>query len=443
MSISPTPDAHDGEYLYNLWRSSGLSQRQLAKQLGMSFNALHGLIWRYQVEQGLGNRETDGNVMTASAVVPRVRSLEDLIEALGVNTDEWEILEYRVHKYDAYRKDTQKDISFENGKISGTYRDNGDLTIEELYSVQAKFARKNPEPLQPVVSPVRVNLGPLPTFERSEADSVLFVSDLHIGFRRNLRDGRLDPTHDRLAISAVLNLIATLDFDQIIIGGDLLDMAEWSDKYAREPEFYWTTQASLIEMGWLLGQIRSLTDAKVVVLGGNHEERLSGYLLKHAVHAYGIEVSGKPWHSLDAMLGLSDLGILEVQPPYWIGETRFEHGETVKSRSGATASNVVENSMVSTVFGHIHRIELAWKTLWGREPKQIFAASSGCLCRVDGAVPAVKAENNWQQGVLILRHNATIPVPVPIVNGAAYVDGWAYHGSDYVETLRSDTQYNF
>jgi len=66
---------------------------------------------------------------------------------------------------------------------------------------------------------------------------------------------------------------------------------------------------------------------------------------------------------------------------------------------------------VSTIFGHVHRIEMQHKTRRTKDgPRHSFAATPGCLCRLDGAVPSTKSSTdskgrpvgsveNWQQGV--------------------------------------------
>lgn len=72
----------------------------------------------------------------------------------------------------------------------------------------------------------------------------------------------------------------------------------------------------------------------------------------------------------------------------------------------------------SVIFGHCHRLELAHRT-WGSRLGGITvsAASPGCLARVDGGVPGfnhtvnaqgeiVNSSEDWQQGLLLIEHNA-------------------------------------
>lgn len=86
------------------------------------------------------------------------------------------------------------------------------------------------------------------------------------------------------------------------------------------------------------------------------------------------------------------------------------HGHKVRS-AASTAAAVIDDERVSTIFGHIHRIEFQSKTRRTKAgAKHAWAASPGCLCRIDGAVPSMKsatdvhgrpvpAVENWAQGV--------------------------------------------
>ena len=95
------------------------------------------------------------------------------------------------------------------------------------------------------------------------------------------------------------------------------------------------------------------------------------------------------------------------------------------------------------IYGHIHRIETAFKTREDFDgPRTIMAASPGCLARIDGAIPSTKGGvdldgrplvryENWQQGLGVVtfedtgEHKFAYEV-IPIY------DGWAmYHGKEY------------
>lgn len=57
----------------------------------------------------------------------------------------------------------------------------------------------------------------------------------------------------------------------------------------------------------------------------------------------------------------------------------------------ATAHGYLATEKVSVIYGHIHRREYAARTREDRDgPKEIMAATPGCLARIDGVVPSTK-----------------------------------------------------
>jgi len=140
--------------------------------------------------------------------------------------------------------------------------------------------------------------------------------------------------------------------------------------------------------------------------------------------AFGIRKANAPetWPVLSVpyLLRLDELGVEYIggYPAgiYWLNDRlACIHGSKVRS-SGSTAALVVDDERVSTIFGHVHRIELAYKTRRVRAgARTSLAASPGTLARIDGAVPSTKgstdplgrpvpAVENWQQGVGVVTY---------------------------------------
>ena len=68
--------------------------------------------------------------------------------------------------------------------------------------------------------------------------------------------------------------------------------------------------------------------------------------------------------------------------------------------------------------------------------------SMGCLCRVDGKVPGVKARQNWQQAIGFVEYLKTgehTITPIEIVSGRAIFRGKMYEARDRLDDLRRDT----
>jgi len=128
---------------------------------------------------------------------------------------------------------------------------------------------------------------------------------------------------------------------------------------------------------------------------------------------------------------------------YWLNEKlRVIHGDRVKS-NGSTAHVYLNQEKTSVIYGHIHRIETAYKTREDYDgPRTIMAASPGCLARIDGAIPSTKGgvdldgrpltrHENWQQGLGIVTYEKKGQAKftyecVPIYGGWAMRNGKEY-----------------
>ena len=436
-----------GEDLLRLFEESDLSQRKFARAIGMDFDALHGKIYRAQQARRKGvDDRVQGNYRTVRIKSSDIKSPEELIQVAGINLEEWTYKDARINTWQVGAKTAEKSIEWKDGIIvSGYVEDSGRITKENLYQVEVKLLRKNPVALEPILTPVQVELPELPIepISRIWSGKTLMFSDPHFGFVRNLYTGQLDPFHDREALSLMIQLVATGEFDEVVIAGDLLDLAEWSDKFVRSPEMYWTTQPAIVEAAWFLAQLRKVSPrTRITVIEGNHDERLLRLMLAHMNQAYGLkpadQLNGHPVLSVPNLLGLERMGVGWIggypNGEHWIGnDCVIVHGHTVRSGPGATASAVVKDASVTTGFGHAHRIENVFMTSWDRHgPKIVSAFCPGCVCRIDGAVPGVKARTDWQQGFAIVQsvdEDAPRATTYPIFNGRAVYNDRLFTGT--------------
>lgn len=249
--------------------------------------------------------------------------------------------------------------------------------------------------------------------------------DTQVGFRRDIDSMALEPFHDETAIACALALVRKVRPQMLIIFGDFLDLPEFGT-YEQEPGFALTVQPSIDRATTLLGEIRAAAgpDCRVLYIEGNHDRRLQRAITRNALAAFGIKRGNAPdeWPvlSIPYLLRLDDFDV-EYVAGYpaglvWINERICAiHGHKVNS-AGSTALRVIDDSRVSVVFGHVHRIELLHKTRQAFEgPRRSLAASPGCLCRLTGAVPSSKSSTDvlgrsvptveqWQHGVGIVHY---------------------------------------
>lgn len=304
--------------------------------------------------------------------------------------------------------------TFTSGEHTG-YIKNSDNEIEytePLVRKGIKFEVKfDHEPKWPVVQ--RVESVKLPKKEakiESEAERVMIMPDIQL------------PFGDKDALDIALQVMADYKPHKVVFVGDALDLTAWS-KYEQRPEYATATQGAIVELHQLLSTIRRmLPSSEIVMMAGNHEKRMETALLRNAQAAYGLkradQLDNWPVMSVPYLCAFDQLGVeyIDGYPAnrYWLNERlQVRHGSIARP-GGKTAPAVANDEKVSTIFGHIHRIEQSYKTVnvfgGGRTNA---AYSIGCLARIDGHVPSTKAafdsrtqqpvENyeNWQHGFLL------------------------------------------
>lgn len=349
-----------------------------------------------------------------------VGAIRDILERNGINPAEVGQL-HRIKDVRLYQQGAKIDHVDENGHTYQT------LEVQDLASVILS-PKWESGPEWPVIQP-----GPalkMPAIVAKPRVSTVFkkaviLPDIQVGYYRGLEG--LVSTHDEQAVDLALSLVKHIQPDLVVLVGDNLDLPEMS-KYRHTPAFNQTIQPAIDYLTTLMGRLRAAAPfARIIYLAGNHEERLSNYLLDSAVAAFGLKQGNAPksWPVLSVphLCRLDDYGV-EYLPGYpagkfWINERlKVIHGTRVKS-SGSTAHLYLANEKTSVLYGHIHRTELAMKTFekWDG-PKTILAASPGCLAKTNGPVPSTKGATDldgrpltvvedWQQGIGVVTYEDT------------------------------------
>lgn len=330
--------------------------------------------------------------------------------------------------------------------------ENGEAQVHDLAAIQ--FAPSWDEgPKWPVVQQgpqIQLQKTTTKPKEASGFKTCVVVPDIQFGFYRNF-ESKLEPTHDEKCISILISMIKTIKPDIIVCVGDNLDLPEMG-KYVTYPAYAQTTQASIDRATMFCAQMRNAApDSRIVWLAGNHEERMPKYLVQNAGAAYGLRKGNTPesWPVLSVpYLCRMEEYKIEYKPGYpaadfWINnKLRIIHGDRVKS-GGSTAHVYLNNEKSSVIYGHIHRIETAFKTREDFDgPRTIMAASPGCLARIDGAIPSTRGGvdldgrpltryENWQQGVGIVTYEDNNEHKFSYEVSAIY-DGWTmFRGKEY------------
>lgn len=267
--------------------------------------------------------------------------------------------------------------------------------------------------------------------------------------RRTLVGGDAQiPFQDDEAAHRFLEAAGEMQPDNIILVGDMIDLPSMS-KYSQRPEWVGSTQAAIDEYHLFLAQLRAnAPNSRIAVVHGNHEQRMDNYVRNNAAEVLGLRRANMP-HEL-AVLTLQNLvryDDLEVESidgypngTLWLeDDLKLTHG-TFTAKGGANAAKYLRNEPETTIYGHSHRQELAFRTVARRVgARTIAAASPGCLARTDGYVPGVhhtvnnqgetvlKSED-WQQGLLTIDHTERSHHITPV---RFTEDGYVLDGKHY------------
>lgn len=269
----------------------------------------------------------------------------------------------------------------------------------------------------------------------------LAAGDAQIGFRGD------EPFHDEHAMSMFQIAVRELQPDFVTFTGDMLDLPA-QGRYEQRPDWQHKTQDAIDRYHQFLAQTRAnAPNARIIAVHGNHELRQETMIRRDAAELLGLRRA-----NADQELGVLTLQYLcryeelEVEgidgwpnATFWLeNNLQVTHGTETRKGNGSALS-YLGKMMVSTVFGHDHRLQMAHRTWPTRDGHEIFvAASPGCLARVDGAVPGryhstdargqlVPRAQDWQNGGLAIEHNAKHHNITPFRIDADGMNLWGKH----------------
>lgn len=380
----------------------------------------------------------EGNFATIRSVVVegQIKTVDELMKLAKMDKAEWEVVNPRIKKWDVALK----------LKVS---KDQEIVKVVPSIYIEAPLRAIHPTAFEPVIQPIHIEMPKMPKVGKQAKGGVkrcLIINDPQVGFRRTLHTTELVPFHDRRVLDLALQIAQTEQIDHISFGGDCLDLSEWSDKFMPEPEFFWTTQPAFLEWAWWLAQFRmAQPTAEIKMLEGNHDIRLPNLIAKNMRQAYKLravdELHLPPALSVERLLALHTLGIEYINHypdnGYWLNDNVFiVHGDLVRAGPGDTAKALVNKQAFTTIFGHIHRRESVTRRMKAHDGDMIYTAfCPGCACRIDGAVPGSKSDQQWQNGIAIIEYTQTDENIIPI----AISDGKMIHnGSGWTARSREE-----
>lgn len=232
------------------------------------------------------------------------------------------------------------------------------------------------------------------------------------------------PFHDPAAIEAFQQEVANDQPDNIVLVGDMLDLPTLS-RFQPRPEWLGRTQESIDYFHTFLAQLRSnAPNSNIYAVHGNHEARLDNYVNRNAQEVLGLRRANAGHElsvlSLRYLVRYSELDISAIDGypngTLWLEDNlKFKHGTNV-AKGGSNAAKYLREERETTIYGHTHRQELAYRTFPQRLGSvTIAAASPGCLALTDGSVPGfnhtvdaegqvVRRAEDWQAGWIKIEH---------------------------------------
>lgn len=254
------------------------------------------------------------------------------------------------------------------------------------------------------------------------------------------------PFQDEQAFDRFQHVVSETQPDNIVFVGDMVDLPSMS-RFSQRNEWVGTTQDAINQYHNFLAQTRSnAPNANISVVHGNHEQRMDNYIQKNAAEVLGLKRVGEELAvlTLQYLTRYEDLDINSIDGypngTLWLEDNlKAFHGTNV-AKGGSNAAKYLKEERETTLYGHTHRQEVAYRTFPRRVGAvTIAAASPGCLALIDGSVPGfrhtvdsqgnvVKRAEDWQQGALIIDHNGSNHHIQPILfqEDGYYLDGKRY-----------------
>jgi predicted phosphodiesterase len=206
------------------------------------------------------------------------------------------------------------------------------------------------------------------------------------------------------ALAVVAAIAKDIQPDVLCHMGDLIDSADLSEKFKKNPARKETLQDE-IDMGRAhLARMRVLVpDAQFILLEGNHEERMTRVLwnMEGPARALSLLTDVQKALSWPSLLGLDFMDIQWV--PYgeqtkqrFLPKFLLKHGTIVRQKGGYTAHSELSKYGMSGASGHTHRLsDIMHRDHNGNH----IWIETGCTCSLE---PEYTPDPDWQNGCVVL-----------------------------------------
>lgn len=206
---------------------------------------------------------------------------------------------------------------------------------------------------------------------------VIIGSDIHIPFQ------------DKKAVNAFLGYCAEIQPAAIILNGDVLDfykLSRFVKGEGRNPYEEITECQDLLKL--LKG---SCPNSKIYYVIGNHETRLTTYVLNNAPHLASLV------EDVFSIIKTAEIGIQGCAEVVINDSFVCTHGKLLGSKACLSAIKEIEKHYMSGASGHTHRLA---KFLTRKARRKFVWLETGCLCDLN---PEYVQDPDWQQGFAVIQ----------------------------------------
>lgn len=233
---------------------------------------------------------------------------------------------------------------------------------------------------------------------------VLVLPDSQNGFAGS------EPMHDRVMWKLAAKFARYYKPDVVVLLGDMLDFTAMG-KFEVGNEALDATNPALEETKEdIVAVQRNAKEAEFKYFEGNHELRGPKALKRAGLPQYAnLKRPGERWpvNSAPHLLDLDSLGVEYLSPYGYVEEidgVLYTHGTLHGKWGGMTAAKYLANATMSIVYGHVHKRELAYRTIWeGECSREIFAMCPGTMASIKpGVVPGYHRYHDWQQSLAVV-----------------------------------------
>jgi len=212
----------------------------------------------------------------------------------------------------------------------------------------------------------------------TKIERILVLNDFHIPFQ------------DRKTLDNVYSCIKDMKPNKIYLLGDIIDFYSVS-RFDKDPTRALTLEKELKKTQVELKKLRNTTDAEIIYVHGNHEERLRKYILRNAKELFWVKEL-----KVENLLGLKELKIKYVNKRWTNYKgTLYSHMNRASGYGGYTAKNIGQRIFKDVIHGHSHKTGKV-------RMNQFTFIDNGCLCELNAEY--LECPSDWTQAFTVVTH---------------------------------------